>query len=94
MTLEQLYSLTELELETVLHIVNNLFPIEGMKTLSPIGLTWFRAGELEKKLIKSFNYIKSDGHCVLSSVLTKLKIDHKIEKFDTSSENLLRIATF
>ena len=55
MTLNQLETLTEDEICMALYVVNVLQPVAPKLDIPPHGLTWFRKGELEKKLIVSFN---------------------------------------
>jgi hypothetical protein len=79
MTISQLESLSEEELELALYIVNVVapqgFPIE----MSPRGLTWFRKGTLEKKFLEIFPKLKPEGHAIYSSLLTKLGVQHEIK---------------
>jgi len=78
MTLEQLSSLDEKELEMALYIVNVLNPIKPEMEIPPRGLTWFKKGVLEKILIDSFNQVKPEYHPIYSSLLNKLNIEHNI----------------
>ena len=78
MTLEQLSSLTEDELALCLFIVNRVFPVKPKIEVTPRGLTWFRPGVLEKKIMDSFQKIKPEYHGLFSSVLNKLDIKHEI----------------
>jgi len=78
MTLDQLDSLTEDELVMALYIVNHLFPVSLVGEISPRGLTWFRKGELEKKIQQAFPHIKREAHPVFSGLLNKLGLPHEI----------------
>lgn len=80
MTLDQLQSLTEDELCIALHVVNFIKPVKPPIEISPIGLTWFRKGFLETKLIESVSWIKPEGLAAYSSLLTKLGIQHEIKQ--------------
>jgi hypothetical protein len=79
MTLYQLESLTEEELGMALYIVNTLKPLKPSIELPPRGLTWLRKGELEKRLMESFSFIKPEAHPIYSSLLNKLGIQHEIK---------------
>lgn len=79
MTIEQLYNLDEQEIMLCLYVVNVLSPVKGVGELPPRGLTWFRRGELEKKLLAAFNHVKPEAHAIYSSLLTKLNIQHEIK---------------
>lgn len=79
MTLEQLHSLSEDELGMALFIVNHISPVPAMKEIPPIGLTWFRKGTLEKKLMNALDYVNPEAHPIFSSLLTKLNIQHEIK---------------
>lgn len=79
MTIEQLSSLNEQELMLCLYVVNVLSPVKGVGEIPPRGLTWFRKGELEKRLMAAFNQVKPDAHSIYSSLLTKLNIQHEIK---------------
>ncbi len=79
MTLNQLDSLDEQELCMVLYIVNVLFPLDIPKMqFEPRQLTWFRKGELEKKIQAAFPHVKREAHPIFSSLLNKLGVAHEI----------------
>ena len=78
MTLNQLETLTEDEWAMAWYIVNHITPVPNIE-IPPRGLTWFRSGELEKKLIAAFNHVKPEAHPIYSSLLTKLGVQHEIK---------------
>lgn len=83
MTLEQLSSLTEDELDLALYVCNVIAPpFTGME-IPPRGLTWFRPGALEQKLVSCFNKVLPEAHPIYSSLLTKLNVQHEIKKNET-----------
>lgn len=77
MTLEQLKSLDEAELSMALYITNVISPTHI--EIPPTGLTWFRRGILEKKLLDAFPQVKFEAHPIYSSLLNKLGIQHEIK---------------
>ncbi len=79
MTISQLESLTEPELEMALYVANVLRPVRPPIEIPPRGLTWFKKGELEKKLVECFNNVKPEAHPIYSSLLTKLGVQHEIK---------------
>ena len=80
MTLEQLSSLTEDELDLALYVCNVVSPpIQGME-IPPCGLTWFRKGALEQKLLAIFPKVLPEAHPIYSSLLTKLNVQHEIKQ--------------
>ena len=78
MTLDQLNSLDEQELCMALYIVNHISPVQNIE-IPYRGLTWFRKGELEEKIMDSFPRLKKEGHSVFSSLLLKLGVPHEIK---------------
>ena len=82
MTLEQLSSLTEQELDMCLYVVNVLAPVPGVPDIPPHGLTWFKKGVLEQKIGGSFQQVKREHHSIFSSLLNKLGVQHEI-KYET-----------
>lgn len=78
MTRHQLKSLSEDELAMALFVVNHLSPAISGSELPPEGLTWFRKGALEQKLMGSFNHLTKEAHPTFSSLLTKLGVAHEI----------------
>ena len=80
MTLSQLSSLTDDELCIALHIVNVIDPVKPPLEITRSGLTWFKHDMLAEKLVKAFPHLKEEAIPIYSSLLTKLGIDHKIEK--------------
>lgn len=79
MTFDQLHDLDENELAMVLFVVNSISPVAGVGEVSPLGLTWFRKGTLEKKLVDAFDRVKPEFHPIYSSLLTKLNVQHTIK---------------
>jgi hypothetical protein len=79
MTLAQLESLSAEELSMALYVVNVLRPPKPQIDIPPLGLTWFRKGELERLLIECFNNVKKEAHPIYSSLLTKLDVNHQIQ---------------
>jgi len=79
MTLDQLNSLTEDEIAIALHIVNVISPTIKDLEFPPYGLTWFRPGTLERKLLNNFNSLKPEAHPIYSSLLNKLNVQHEIK---------------
>ena len=84
MTLDQLESLTDDETGFALYVVNHLFPVPNIE-IPPRGLTWFRKGELEKKIMDSFPRVKRESHPIFSSLLNKLGVQHEI-KYEQPSQ--------
>ena len=80
MTLNQLKELTEDEVATCLYIVNQISPLAVPKMeFEPRHLVWFRHDMLVKKLLDAFPNVKPEGHCVFSSLLKKLGVQHEIK---------------
>lgn len=88
MTLNQLESLTEDELAIALYVVNTLRPVKPPIEIPPRGLTWFKKGMLEQKLVECFNNVNPEAHPIYSSLLSKLGVKHEI-KYETKRSGSL-----
>jgi len=79
MTLELLKTLDEKELEIALYVVNGISPVIKNTVIPPIGLTWFKRGALEKRIVDAFDKVKPEFHSIYSSLLNKLGVEHVIK---------------
>lgn len=80
MTLNQLHSLDEPELDMLLYIVNVLFPIESPKIeFDGENLTWIKDGYLNNKLINASQHIKSEYSNVYISLVNKLGLQVELK---------------
>lgn len=80
MTLNQLASLTEDELDMVLYVINVMAPPDLPKmTFEPRHLTWFKHDMLVKKLLDSFKTLKPEGHSTYVSLMQKLGVKVEIK---------------
>ncbi len=87
MTLNQLISLTEQELDLCLYIVNVTFPLNAPKMeLEPRHLTWFKDDVLIRKLLDAFPRLKPEGHATYTSLMEKLSVKVEITPVPTSTE--------
>jgi len=81
MTLNQLHSLTEQELDMLFYIVNVFFPPTSPQIcmLVPRQLTWFKKDALIKKIVDAFPKVLPEGHLIYSSLLEKLGVKIEIK---------------
>jgi len=81
MTLNQLHSLTEEELDMLFYIVNVLFPPTSPQIcmLVPRQLTWFKHDALIKKIVEAFPKVLPEGHATYTSLLEKLGVKIEIK---------------
>ena len=83
MTINQLHTLTEDELEMLLYVCNVINPLDVPEIqLTAIQLTWIKHTFLLKKITDSFPKIKNESHAIYKSLLEKLglHIDIKYEQ--------------
>lgn len=74
-------SFTEEEEAMLFYIVNVIFPMELPKMeFDRDTIRWFKQDMFIKKLVDAFPRVKEESYPIYSSMLTKLKIEHKIEK--------------
>lgn len=85
MTLNQLNSLDEQELDLCLYVVNVLHPVGMVGELPPSGLTWFKKGILEKKLTDVMDKLKPEAYSVYSSLLKKLGMPCELKMPENTS---------
>ena len=79
MTLNQLYNLTEQELDMCLYIVNVLKPVKpSLGEIPPRGLTWFKHDILIKNIVDCFSLVKPEYHAIYLSLLEKLGVNVEI----------------
>jgi len=79
MTLNQLESLNEQEINMMLYVVNVIsHPGIPKIEFSPIHCTWFRDGVLNDKLLKALPSVNAEGRNTYLSLLNKLGV--KVEQ--------------
>lgn len=77
MTINQLSSLDEQELQMSLYIVNVISPIKPSMEILPHELPWLKHDMLVKKLLDAFQQVKPEYHSIYISLMQKLGV--KIE---------------
>lgn len=87
MTLNQLNSLTEEELEMALFIVNCLENSSNKIQYNPQNLTWFKHDAIIKKFLRAFNQLKPEGHSIYVSLMKKLGIHIEINQSSPTNES-------
>lgn len=80
MTLYQLESLTEDELDMALGIVNVISPNSLVGEIPPKGLTWFKREALIKKLLDAFPRVNPEYHATYTSLMEKIGVKVDIKK--------------
>lgn len=86
MTLSQVESLSEQEMDMVLYIVNVLQPTTSKLEIEPRNLTWFKHKFLVQKIVDVFQQIKPEYHPVYVSLLAKLGVQAQINVTPPPSE--------
>lgn len=85
MTINQLETLTESELEMILYIVNIIDPMTFPKVeFQPRTLTWFKHKMLVQKLVNAFPRVLPEGHATYQSLMNKLGVQGEI-RYETPS---------
>ena len=88
MTLNQLETLSESELDMALYIINVIAPPDLPKmTFEPRHLTWFNHEQLIKKFLEVFPKLNTEGHPIYVSLMQKLGICIQIQKHPNPNPN-------
>ena len=88
MTLNQLETLSEQEVEMALYIVNVISPPCVPKmTFEARHLTWFKHDLLIKKFVDAFPKLRPEGHEIYKSMMLKLGVEIRINQHPNPNEN-------
>ena len=88
MTLNQLETLSQDELDMALYVVNVVAPPDLPKmTFEPRHLTWFNHEQLIKKFLGIFPNLNPDGHATYVSLMQKLGVCIQIQQLPIPNEN-------